>query len=288
MHSLKTYSWKFLYHILGWISEGTLLNFLPFNAGITNTPRRIRRGTHQVKFPLADHSKHEVFQEKKSDVSNRKRDYMELFWLNLAVSKRYSHEGQNGKKEWCDLIFWLWQTSSVQILCYTGEGKGTNSAPALGYPTLLSVSPAPLSCRPQGKTMRSSAPAPAAGALRESSTNTSAPALLPLTWTAIPHNQEDTDPTKCPSAIRFHRHPVSYFTDVTLMGLYAVLASISNTINWKKIYMSSVRGAAIYGVDIASTHYLSLGSGIPSCLLYLAVQICPQHLVCSRWTPHFL
>lgn len=37
-------------------------------------------------------------------------------------SERCRSEAQKGKKDLCDLIFWVWQTFSVQILCWRGQG----------------------------------------------------------------------------------------------------------------------------------------------------------------------
>lgn len=166
-----------------------------------------------------------------------------------------------------------------------------NSILAPWEPTRWACSPALVYRQPQGKTNHSSASTAVEGALLKGIMDTPEPVLLPFTWTAIPHNQEDTDPANSPRAIRFHRHSVSCFTSATLMGWYAAL-TLSQTLltgGKKKIYIhykwshhiqcghKSVHTLLVFGIR---NFFLAL--------LYLAVRICPQHLICSPWMPRFL
>lgn len=59
---------------------------------------------------------------------------MDPFWLNMAVSERCRSEPRKGKKEWCDLIFWLWQTSSVQNTLLKGRGQGKELSTGTSIP----------------------------------------------------------------------------------------------------------------------------------------------------------
>lgn len=111
-------------------------------------------------------------------------------------SERCRSEAQKGKKDLCDLIFWVWQTFSVQILCWRGQGDKV-STDSLDTQYCWVCSPA------IPKTWHSSVSTSVEGALLKGSKDTSAPVLLPLTWPVTAHNPKDTDPRNSPQLSHF-------------------------------------------------------------------------------------